>query len=1235
MVIAGSDTTDACAGEFDATSGSNWKRVLLVFFAFASLAMGSTVQAAGWAPTGLPVVQRSGHAAALLFNGNVLIVGGASTAGAKLRSSEVFNAATGSWAAVGNLSGERAYFTATALPSGKVLVTGGRDNNDVALKTAEIYDPATGIWSGVGDLASARYFHTATLLRNGKVLVTGGVNGTGSLASAELFDPDTGHWVTTGSLNQSRYDQTATLLPNGKVLIAGGLVGTAPRGSAELYDPALGVWTPTGNLGTPRGIHTATLLASGRVLVAGGYNGSVIGSVEQYDPATGAWTSASLLSGPRQSHTATLLPSGKLLVTGGYNGSTPLRTSEIFDPNSGTWSPPQDIGAFRSGHTATLLANGKVLVAGGANDPLPTMASIFDPAIGTTSLTGPLSVRRHGQIATLLLDGRVLVAGGVIGSGFPTLQAELYDPAIESWSSPASMSLPRELAAASLLSSGKVLVVGGYDGNQALNSAELFIPESGTWTPAGNMTSRRECPSATVLPNGDVLVAGGGDGNSALKSAEVYSHATGSWASTGSMAGERLCHTATLLANGTVLVAGGVDSGGTARADAEIYNPNTGSWAATGAMSKVQFFHAATLLPSGKVLRTGGIGGGSAELYDPASASWTPAGTPAVNRYHHTATLLANGSVLVAGGLDTATGDTTFVAELYDPSIGGWSSVNLVAGRMQHTATLLLNGKVLLAGGLLNNSGTLNSTTELFDLGQGFANARRPVIATVGPLEPAGTLTLAGADFAGDSGASDGSTKDSSTGFPLVQLQRVDNGAVKWVAPGTNWSATAFQSVPQSNLAHGPYRVTVFANGIPSVARIVAVAPANSGGGSGTATVVSNPYGPITVQGANLNGNVISGLQSNTVIQLGTTPGSVGSFVEIDFDGFNVANGATLTFRSGASGQTVLIRNSNATASVIGGLLQAQGGNGAAAPKLYLQDPNGMTINSTSTVLAQTGLTIDTLGSTVTSGNKLLNLGWIDGGPSLTLRTGGVTGGGGFAGNAITVSTFGDVRNPVNGSHFLANGVQLYPSSGGTVALILNDYGPSPQFLNLMVNGNASLSMPSAWATGTTLPQNNAPVPAGGVRPAGTGEPSFGGGSMIVQATGSMSLVGGASNDFVFPGAIVLKAGGTLDLNGLTFNQGWTTTGRAFQGVFFESPNIVSASTVRVLSNNLNWTNFSTMPNGHFRLWTLVQKPDGTSQYDPADSVAPHVNTYSVLIEAAANGLCWVCMVNSTPVNVQ
>ena len=153
-------------------------------------------------------------------------------------------------------------------------------------------------------------------------------------------------------------------------------------------------------------------------------------------------------------------------------------------------------------------------------------------------------------------------------------------------------------------------------------------------------------------------------------------------------------------------------------------------------------------------------------------------------------------------------------------------------------------------------------------------------------------------------------------------------------------------------------------------------------------------------------------------------------------------------------------------------------------------------------------------------------------------------------------------------------------------------------------------------------------------RLSGTPEPSFGGGSMIVQATGALKLQGGATNDFGFPGGIVLKAGGDLDLNGVIVNQGWNTAGRAFQGVFFESPNIVSTGNIQVLSNNLNWVNFSTFPHAPVRTWTLVQVGDGSAQYVTADTIAPHLNTYSIVVETAVAGQCWVCLMYTSPLNM-
>jgi hypothetical protein len=408
-----------------------------------------------------------------------------------------------------------------------------------------------------------------------------------------------------------------------------------------------------------------------------------------------------------------------------------------------------------------------------------------------------------------------------------------------------------------------------------------------------------------------------------------------------------------------------------------------------------------------------------------------------------------------------------------------------------------------------------------------------------------------------------------------------------------------------------------------------------AGAQAGTGTIVTNPYGPMTIQGATINGNTISNVQPTVTIQLGTASGAAGSYAEIDFQGFNFGPGTVFTIRSGAAGQTLVLSDTTGMASAIGGGLIAQGGNGAAAPALYLRNPGGFSIAPSGMVNSPSGLTLDTLGTSRTTGRDIVNAGTIDGGGSLTLFGANIKGGGAFKANAVLVSTFGSANNPVHGAHYLANGLQIFPSMGGDVYLTINDYGSAPQYLNFMVNGNAHVSMPSAWPGGVTLPPNNQPVPPGGVRPAGVPDPTYGASSSIFQASGSMSLVGGASNNFVFAGGIVLKSGNTLDLNGVIVNQGWTTAGQAFQGTYFESPNIVSnGGNIQVYSNNLNWVNFSTMPHAPVRTWTLVRAADGSAQYLSADSVAPHLNTYSVLIEAAAMGQCWTCLVNSPQVNM-
>ncbi len=229
--------------------------------------------------TGDLVTARGDHTATLLNNGQVLVAAGhfayvGSGGGGAIDTAELYDPATGTWTATGSLAGPRRGHAATLLPDGRVLVVGGVNSgyyDERSLETAEIYDPATGAWTATGSLAIPGNAGTATLLPNGKVLVTGGFGmSLGILDAAELYDPGTGLWSPTASLMAARLGHTATLLPNGGVLVAAGFDADGNVAAAELYDPVSETWSAAGTLDTPRYFPSATLLNDGAVLFAGG-----------------------------------------------------------------------------------------------------------------------------------------------------------------------------------------------------------------------------------------------------------------------------------------------------------------------------------------------------------------------------------------------------------------------------------------------------------------------------------------------------------------------------------------------------------------------------------------------------------------------------------------------------------------------------------------------------------------------------------------------------------------------------------------------------------------------------------------------------------------------------------------------------------------------------------------------------------------------------------------------------
>jgi N-acetylneuraminic acid mutarotase len=135
---------------------------------------------------------RAGHAAALLSDGRVLVMGGSNDTAPTLASTEVYDPAANSWTRAAPMALARSAFTASVLQDGRVLVAGGYGSRSERLSSVQVYDPATGGWSPLASLPTPRRRHAAVVLEDGRarlldgrVLLAGGVYG------------DTSYWATT------------------------------------------------------------------------------------------------------------------------------------------------------------------------------------------------------------------------------------------------------------------------------------------------------------------------------------------------------------------------------------------------------------------------------------------------------------------------------------------------------------------------------------------------------------------------------------------------------------------------------------------------------------------------------------------------------------------------------------------------------------------------------------------------------------------------------------------------------------------------------------------------------------------------------------------------------------------------------------------------------------------------------------------------------------------------------
>jgi N-acetylneuraminic acid mutarotase len=181
-----------------------------------------------WSATDSMSIARASHTATLLGNGMLLVVGGYTRVGDKQISSatcELFDPETRQWHSTASMHVGRSNHAAVMLNDGRVLVIGGVNEKLGELRSCEIYDPETERWMSVDSVSIQRAGHAAVRLADGKVLVVGGYNSERErtyLSQCEIFDPATGSWYSSAPISNPATTPTLSLLPDGRVLMSGG-----------------------------------------------------------------------------------------------------------------------------------------------------------------------------------------------------------------------------------------------------------------------------------------------------------------------------------------------------------------------------------------------------------------------------------------------------------------------------------------------------------------------------------------------------------------------------------------------------------------------------------------------------------------------------------------------------------------------------------------------------------------------------------------------------------------------------------------------------------------------------------------------------------------------------------------------------------------------------------------------------------------------------------------------------
>lgn len=485
---------------------------------------------------------------------------------------------------------------------------------------------------------------------------------------------------------------------------------------------------------------------------------------------------------------------------------TSLPITNIFaltaETNGGRWTvvgntEPELLDGSGSG---TLLPTGEIFFCHDTQDPI-----MFDPLTQAKWYPPDSGSAQGCHTTTLNTDGGMFLVGGSMGGNPQDPVVKLvksYGRALNTWTTNADMLVGRWYPGLVRLADERLLILGGELNGPArrTNGCEIYDVRANRWSVTGSFNLPTEIPPAVLLFNGEVLKT--------WRYPELYNPATGMWRAAatnsqgrrGASFGDHADHEIVHLPDGRVMAVGIFPLlTNAATRFCEFYNPSNNTWTLGPNPRALRNRPEALILPDGRVLACGGQYSGT----NPAPVSLTNAGT------------IPN---------------CTKVADLYDPQNNSWRAMADMNRYIHyHNVTLLVpDGRVIATGGAgltsIRSFAGDDSSIEAFEPPYLFRGVRPRIDSlSTTDLSPGTSFSLRV------------SLTEAITSLVLVSARAtthwVDGGPQRllyldFIQSGSEVQA-AVPSDPVRALS-GYYILFAIVDDIPSVGRIVRIAPAET-----------------------------------------------------------------------------------------------------------------------------------------------------------------------------------------------------------------------------------------------------------------------------------------------------------------------------------------------------------------------------------------------------------------------